>query len=528
MLILRLSLTMKKSKPSDRKFILLFIRGFLFLLSFLLVLLANSALWMHKHFGGMDFRSAVFQLSTPMAGTGHEMVSAYLTGCLLKTVVEVCLFAIVVTVINKVFSYESLIWNITIFRFKKKLVLKLKKSTFRTVFAWILLIVFLCVWCYKSLLLIKVDKYFEAQRNDNKYLENNFVDPRDVKIEFPEKKRNLLFIYMESMEATYASVEDGGGKSTNYIPYLTNLARENICFSNTSNSFGGYNWYGPTGWTLAALIGSTSGAPYLIPVIEDSQYTELLPKLYTLGDILEKEGYRNYFMCGSDSSFGARKAYYQSHGNYSVFDYYTAIEDGIVPADYYAFWGIEDKYLYQYAKDKLTELSNDTQPFNFTMLTVDTHHMDGYVCDLCKNEYDSQYGNVIACADRQIEDFLDWVFEQEWYENTTIIIVGDHNSMNNNFWDDLPQDYSRSIYNCFINVSENAKTDNTTNRDMVSLDLFPTTLATLGANIEGDRLGLGTNMFSNTQTLEERDGVKTFTEQSGSYSKYFEENYILN
>ena len=36
------------------------------------------------------------------------------------------------------------------------------------------------------------------------------------------------------------------------------------------------------------------------------------------------------------------------------------------------------------------------------------------------------------------------------------------------------------------------------------MDMFPTTIASLGATIEGDRLGLGTNLFSGEQTLAEK------------------------
>ena len=500
----------------------------LIIIAFILVLFANSASWMRKNFGGMDIRAAVFQLNTPMTGTGHEMIEAYIYGCFVKTFFEVFLITVLLLVVRSILSYEALKWNITLFGHKKKVNIVWKKSAWKKRIAWTMVFLGLLIWCYRSAVEIGLFRYIEAQKNDNTYLENNFVDPRDVSIRFPEKKRNLLFIYMESMETTYASVEEGGGKNENYIPFLTELAKENICFSNTSNSFGGHNWYGLTGWTMASLMGSTSGAPYLIPVIEESEYTELLPNLYTLGDILENEGYINYFMCGSDSEFGARKAYYKSHGNYTVYDYYTAIEDGIIPEDYYAFWGMEDKYLYEYAKEKLTDISKSSEPFNFTMLTVDTHHMDGFVCDLCTDEYESQYGNVIACADRQIQDFIEWVYEQDWFENTTVIIVGDHNSMNNNFWDDLPENYERSIYNCFINVDDSVSTENTTNREMIALDLFPTTLATLGAEIEGERLGLGTNMFSEIPTLQERDGKEVFDELSQAYSKYFEERYILN
>ena len=45
-------------------------------------------------------------------------------------------------------------------------------------------------------------------------------------------------------------------------------------------------------------------------------------------------------------------------------------------------------------------------------------------------------------------------------------------------------------------------------RTYTTFDAFPTTLAARGADIEGNRLGLGTNLFSSTQTLSERFGVK--------------------
>ena len=58
------------------------------------------------------------------------------------------------------------------------------------------------------------------------------------------------------------------------------------------------------------------------------------------------------------------------------------------------------------------------------------------------------------------------------------------------------------------------------------MDLFPTTLAVLGVDIEGNRLGLGTNMFSDVPTLQERDGKELFDQESTQYSEYFERVYI--
>ena len=39
-------------------------------------------------------------------------------------------------------------------------------------------------------------------------------------------------------------------------------------------------------------------------------------------EILEYNGYNNYFMIGSDAEFGGRKSFFETHGNYTIYDYY--------------------------------------------------------------------------------------------------------------------------------------------------------------------------------------------------------------
>ena len=53
------------------------------------------------------------------------------------------------------------------------------------------------------------------------------------------------------------------------------------------------------------------------------------------------------------------------------------------------------------------------------------------------------------------------------------------------------------------------------------MDLFPTTLAAMGYRIEGDRLGLGTNLFSGRKTLAEEMGYETLNTEVQKYSRYF-------
>lgn len=67
------------------------------------------------------------------------------------------------------------------------------------------------------------------------------------------------------------------------------------------------------------------------------------------------------------------------------------------------------------------------------------------------------------------------------------------------------------MYNAFVNPA--AQPIKEKNRRFTTLDFFPTVLASIGVEIEGERLGLGTNLFSERETLSEEMGYdKLFTE----------------
>ena len=110
-------------------------------------------------------------------------------------------------------------------------------------------------------------------------------------------------------------------------------------------------------------------------------------------------------------------------------------------------------------------------------------------------------------------------------KDTTIIIAGDHLTMDSQYISRNVEDgYSQRVYNCIIN---SAVTSNTyKNREFTSFDMFPTTLASLGCNIPGERLGLGTNLFSGKKTLVEELGYSEFNHQIGLNSKYYNENFM--
>lgn len=481
----------KKNKPAARsnvkQIILTIVFGLIYLIA---AALFSLSVW-YKNTFDISFSDLLFTMLSPLGGTGESTLAQIFSACLPPTIAFVCLFIIV----------AALTWKQTP-----------KRRIFRRIGA-LLCVVLLIFSCVYAVFAFRIPEYLKNTLTFSDLYENEYVDPDDVAITDKDgNAKNLIYIYLESMETTYASVEDGGNQpEINYMQNLTNLANENVSFSDC-DKLGGFRSITGTGWTMGALMGTSSGVPFSLAVFGNQSHNSqgkdgtFVNGLTTLGDILKKNGYTQEFLCGSDASFGGRKTYFTVHGDYKIFDYYTAIEEGYIAKDYKVWWGFEDKILFEIAKDEVTKLAQGDKPFNFTMLTVDPHHVGGYKCSLCGNEHDSKLANIIECQDSQVSQFIEWCKTQDFYEDTTIVIVGDHPRMDTQLIGSELKIYDRPMYNCIINSAVESYSD-TTNRTFTSLDMFPTTLAAMGFEIEGERLGLGTNLFSPVPTLCEKHGA---------------------
>lgn len=386
----------------------------------------------------------------------------------------------------------------------------------------IFVLLYIIIIINSSLYLINNFKIIDKIKNlivDSNFIEENYVEVKHDNLKF-DKKRNLIHIVLESVETSMSSKENGGAFDNNYIPKLTELSKEYTSFSTSIG--GGYKSAPATGWTVASLVAQTSGIPlYTKRGLENSMgtYDEFLPGVYSLGEILEKEGYNQTFLLGSSSSFGGRDKYFTQHGNYKIKDYDYAIKKGLIPSDYHVFWGYEDSKLYKFAKDELKNLSNKDEPFNLTMLTVNTHFTDGYYEDYYEKKFDTQYENVIYNSDKDVYNFVKWIMKQDFYKDTTIVITGDHPTMQNSFFDNVDKNYQRTVYNVFINSAVKPEKEN--NRLFYTMDMFPTILASMGVQIKDNRLALGTNLFSKEKTFYEEYGEESVDKQLSSQSGYY-------
>lgn len=485
---------------------------FIFIGVFVAALLVSAMLWTMQIWRYITFDEIVYHLFAPIKGTNPDVIISFIFRALIPAVIA----AAVVT------GFKILV-NKDIFNLKKHKKM-INKSLIVTIFAAVAVMGLFFEKQYD------VIGYFMAKGEDSTFIEDNYVDPKSVSILFPEKKRNIIYIYCESMEMTYADEEHGGGFDENYIPNLTALALDPDvdCFNGTTGELNGaVPLHGAT-FTSGGMVAQAAGLPAMEEIGNAAgTQASFYPGATAIGDILMKQGYNQELMVGSDAVFGGRQQFFQGHGNYKIFDYNYAEQNGYIPKGYKVWWGFEDDRLFDFARQEILNLASSDKPFNFTMLTVDTHFEDGWVCPDCTNEFEgNQYANVIACSDRKLIEFVNWIKEQPFYENTTIVICGDHTTMDSNFCDPVDDNYLRRTYCAVINSAATGSLDGNSRkaRTFSTFDMFPTALAAMGCEIQGNRLGLGANLYSEEQTLLEEYGVQYCNTELARNSVFLKES----
>ena len=464
--------------------------------------------YLYKNFGDVAFGTLLYHLNTPLTGTN---VSSF--GDIIGVVTGILVAAILVAVLLGAIL--------------RKCRMHAGVRSFLTG-AGVLCATYAAFLAYSHFEMAEYLSYVSATPE---LYDDYYMDARDVAILLQEKKRNLVFIFAESMETTFTGKEYGGALEEDVIEPLTNLALDNVTFSE-AGSVGGFVPVEGCTYTMGALVGQTAGVPINSFIVGAQNLdgnvmseADVLPGAYTIGDILAAQGYHQEFCIGSDGRFAGRASYFRNHGNYEVYDFYSAVADEYIP-DYYddGWWGLEDWRRSDIARNEMLELAATGEPFNMTILTVDTHFPHGHRCKLCEESvYDLSYSNVYNCSTTRIYNIVSWLKMQDFYENTTIVIAGDHLTMDSDYITSLGiENYYRTGCFTIINPADGLEALET-DRMYTTLDIFPTTLAALGVEIEGDRLGLWTNFFSETPTLLELYDIdylnQELQKQSGLYTK---------
>ena len=312
------------------------------------------------------------------------------------------------------------------------------------------------------------------------------------------------------METTFSDKEHGGNQDTNLIPEITQLAQQNINFGKSKNHIGGgVDSYG-SGATFAAMLSRSLGIPFVI----NYDKTPILHHYKSLYKILNKNGYRQIFFQGNPGCFKEFQNLVTDHKMDEIYGPDDLIERmNLDIEDYMVKQGgknVQDKESFKFATQILDTLS---EPFSLTFFTIDTHSPHGFYDPNCikstdeKNE-DELLKASIRCVSRELNKFLISLKSKPFYDNTSIIIFGDHLFMGTRLVKGFP---NRKWINIFINPSKTPISEK--ERLFSDIDMFPTILSSMNFNIRGDRLGFGTDLFSDTKTLVESIGLDSLNKE---------------
>jgi phosphoglycerol transferase len=171
------------------------------------------------------------------------------------------------------------------------------------------------------------------------------------------------------------------------------------------------------------------------------------------------------------------------------------------------------------------------EPFFITFLTADTHPTGGYLDEEAEKIFDSKYKNVLRDASRQLSAFIAWLQEQDFYENTTIVILGDHLCQDSLFFPEefriqrleakyetaYFRDNEGGVYNRYpLNIFINSSLDPSAakGRSFSHFDMLPLLIESLGGVYNTEGLGLGRSLHSaGGETPVEKYGAAALNEQ---------------
>ncbi len=304
--------------------------------------------------------------------------------------------------------------------------------------------------------------------------------------------KNIIYISAESLQSFVINNTINGEEVT---PFLNDLIEDSYYFE---------NFYHQTN------LGKTSDSEF---IVENSLYP--LPNssvFFTHGqndyngmpEILKEHGYYSAVFHANNKSFWNRDVMYESLGYDQFFSevFYNVNEENSIG------WGLNDK---QFFEQSIKYLESIPEPFYVKFITLTNHHpfeLDPKYASI--DQFDSnsktvnQYFQTVRYMDEAIEGFFNDLKESGIYEDSIIIIYGDHYGISE-YHNDAMEKYLDQEITPYDNIQlqrvplivhiPDSEDDRVISTVSGQIDLKPTVLNMLGIENSND-LVFGTDIFS--------------------------------
>jgi len=359
--------------------------------------------------------------------------------------------------------------------------------------------------------------YLENKHNILEQIQNNQINysmfiEQNYKLAAADfswkKKKNLVFIIVESLENTYADISIFNPPLT---PQLRQLQQENVSFDVHLQTPG-------TEWTIAGITSYLFGIPLKLHFSANNYglVKSFLPKATSTLEIMEDAGYTISFVSGWETIFSGYANLISSHSSGENFDQIYFEKQGYSMDKHAGAWGFNDSLVFSKAESLFASYQAKGKPFALILNTIDTHPPSGFSDENFKKYNDIR--DAYLSLDDKLYTFVQNILAMG--DENTSIIIGDHLSMQNTVSDAylIPNNEKRAIYNCFINPYTSPKKNEP--RIFTGVDIAPSILEAIGCELPNGRFGLGVSLFQENLTLLEQDKDK-YIEEIVKRSKFY-------
>jgi len=325
--------------------------------------------------------------------------------------------------------------------------------------------------------------------------------------------RNLVLIFMEGLEKIYTDESLFPGLT----PNLSRFTNEGLHLDDVYQAAG-------TEWTMGGIVSTLCGTPLLHDLGLDGNmimFTGFLDRARCLPDVLGEAGYRQTFMGGAALVFAGKGEFLRAHSFNRVLGR-DLLAPRLEDPDYLGGWGLFDDSLFDLAGQEFERLADLGEPFNLTLLTVDTHHPTGEPSRSCRPYagIDNSILDAVHCTDQLVGEFIARLQQHPAYQNTIVALVSDHLMMRNAAYPLLPDDYTRRLYFTVLNA-QRVMPEQQQARPM---DLSPTLLALMQVEHSVPFLAGRNLLEAPDRIIEDNDLVA----ERNAAIRYINSNYLTS
>lgn len=270
--------------------------------------------------------------------------------------------------------------------------------------------------------------YALAENNEfievSNYVKSNQINPNS-ELFGVAKDQNIIVISLESLQEFAINLEVNGEEIT---PFLNQFIQECYYFNNFYQQTSQGKTSDAEFITENSLYAADRGSAF---------YAKSQNQYESLASILKGQGYYTAVFHANEKEFWNRETMYEALG----FDHFFDESAFLVNEENSFGWGLTDEAFFEQTLDYLKGLP---QPFYAKLLTLTNHYpfeipeQYQYISPgETNNEIVNHYITTVRYLDEALKSFITNLKESGLYDNTIIVMYGDHYGLSESYYEDL-------------------------------------------------------------------------------------------